>query len=365
MASAAQVRPGSAAVRGRSRTGRDGQQTGLHRAAAGRRRVSSAVSGKEDARQAQIAEMQRARLLAAAARVVDDHGYANATVAHITGRARVSRRTFYELFENCEACLVAVLEDTVACVQGELAGARLERLEWRERMRAGLAAILGFLDSEPALARFCVVQSLRGGPAMLARREQLLATLARAVDEGREAGTERAAAAAPPLTGEGVIGAAVGILYSRLLRGEREPLAALQSQLMALIVLPYLGAAAARREQERPAPAARRLPAQQAAAEDPLAGVPMRLTYRTARVLECVAEQPGANNRAVAERAGIHDQGQVSKLLGRLQRLGLLVNEGLGHVRGEPNAWRLTDTGLRVMGSIAPLVRGNGSRRAA
>ena len=50
----------------------------------------------------------------------------------------------------------------------------------------------------------------------------------------------------------------------------------------------------------------------------------------------------------VADYAGIHDQGQVSKLLARLQRLGLIANAGDGHVRGEPNAWSLTPLGEQV-----------------
>jgi DNA-binding IclR family transcriptional regulator len=74
----------------------------------------------------------------------------------------------------------------------------------------------------------------------------------------------------------------------------------------------------------------------------------MRLTYRTAQVLECIAGEPGISNRVVAERAGISDQGQISKLLARLERLGLLVNCGEGHAKGEPNAWTLTALGLEV-----------------
>ncbi len=74
----------------------------------------------------------------------------------------------------------------------------------------------------------------------------------------------------------------------------------------------------------------------------------IRLTYRTARVLTAIAEYPGASNREVATRAGIVDQGQVSKLLGRLLRLGLIANTGDDTSRGAPNAWRLTELGERV-----------------
>jgi DNA-binding MarR family transcriptional regulator len=77
--------------------------------------------------------------------------------------------------------------------------------------------------------------------------------------------------------------------------------------------------------------------------------VPMRLTYRTARVLECIGEQSGISNRMVADRAGVSDQGQISKLLARLERLGLAANGVVGHAKGEPNAWSLTPLGQKVI----------------
>ncbi len=305
--------------------------------------------------QAQIAEIQRARLLAAAVRAVEELGYTDISVAHITHRARVSRRTFYELFANRDECLAAVFEDLLGQLAGELDAAELERLPWRERVRAGLWMILSFLDREPALARVCVVQSLRGGPAVLERREQILARLAQAIDAGRAEGTR--SAGLTPLTAEGLVGAAFTIVHARLLRGDGTPLTELQGELMGMIVLPYLGAAAARREQRRaaPAPPPKASPdtaATACVAGDPLEGVPMRLTYRTARVLECVAEHPGASNRVLAAHAGIADQGQVSKLLARLERIGLLANAGRGHLKGEPNAWALTSTGEQVARTV-------------
>jgi AcrR family transcriptional regulator len=302
---------------------------------------------------AQIAEIQRTRLLAAAVRTVEELGYGGATVAHITRRARVSRRTFYEIFANREECLAAVLEDVVDRLQAQLGAAGLQALPWRERLRAGLWEILSFLDGEPALARTCVIQALRGDRLVLERRESILTRLALAIDAGR-AHSPRAAEITP-LTAEGLVGAAFAIVHGRLLKGERRPLTDLHGELMAMIVLPYLGAAAARREQIRPAPAAhtkRNAGVRATVVNDPLDGVPMRLTYRTARVLEGIADHPGASNRAVAEHAEISDQGQVSKLLARLERIGLLLNAGEGHLKGEPNAWTLTDRGEQVAHSV-------------
>jgi AcrR family transcriptional regulator/DNA-binding MarR family transcriptional regulator len=327
------------------------------RPGAGGRRVVRIPSRASLPRE-QVAEIQHTRLLAAAVDAIEEHGYPDVTVAQITSRARVSRRTFYELFDSCEGCLAAVIEEILTLVGQELKAADLEGLGWLERVRGGLWVILCFLDREPALARLCVVQAARGGPWVLARREEILTRLAAVLDEGRQQGTR--VGKCSPLTAEGLVSAALGILSARLARREQRPLAGLQGELMGMIVLPYLGAAAARREQARPAPTRlaahppsgpkRRL----AVVHDPLRELPMRLTYRTARVLGSIAAQPGISNREVAEEAGIADQGQVSKLLARLQRLEIVQNTGAGHTKGEPNAWKLTPLGHEVAQRLHP-----------
>jgi hypothetical protein len=223
----------------------------------------------------------------------------------------------------------------------------------------GLFTILSFLDRQPALARVCVVQALRAGPLVLECREAVLAQLAGVVDKGRTGARGEGLTA---VTAEGVVGAVFAIVYSRLSRSDGEPLTGLLGELMAMIVLPYLGPAAARRERSRPAPAVPPVVAASTRADaprstrDPLADVNLRLTHRTARVLEGISELSGRgadpSNRQVATFAGVSDPGQISKLLRRLERLGLLVNTGAGHAKGEPNAWALTSKGQQVTQSI-------------
>jgi AcrR family transcriptional regulator len=310
-----------------------------------------------DTPRVQVEEIQRSRLLVAAAAVIDEVGYEQASVQRITDRARVSRRTFYELFENREECLLALIEEAAGRVRGELAAAGLGGLVWRERVRGGLWVILSFLDGEPVLARVCVVQALHAGPRVLERREQLLARLAGVLDEGRREGTRGQECTL--VTAEGLVGGAFGVVYARLRGGDGRPLTGLLDELMGMIALQYLGQRVARREQRRPAPEPRLAPeggrASVGAEKDPLDEVDMRLTYRTARVLECIAERPLASNRAVAESAGVTDPGQISKLLRRLERLGLAVNTGGGHQSGEPNAWKLTPLGGQVAQRLSVL----------
>jgi AcrR family transcriptional regulator len=335
---------------------------GALRRGADEQRFSARIASRGGLPRAEVAEIQRSRLLIGAVGAIEEYGYAEATVARITARARVSRRTFYELFDDREACLAALIEEVVVLLEHELAGAHLDGLPWCERVRGGLLVILSFFDREPVLARICVVEGLRGGPSVLARREEILARAVALLAEGRNESSR--ASDRNPLIAEGLAGAAFGIVHARLSRGAAGPLSDLLGELMGIIVLPYLGPAAARREQTRPLPAAARgiehcAPALTAGQDDPLQGIPMRLTYRTARVLQGIAEHPGINNRQVAEHAGIQDQGQISKLLARLQRLGLMTNTGEGHAKGEPNAWRLTALG----GQVARRLNMNPSRQ--
>jgi len=73
----------------------------------------------------------------------------------------------------------------------------------------------------------------------------------------------------------------------------------------------------------------------------------MSLGYRSCKVLMVIASQPGASNREVADAAEVSDQGQISKLLARLQLLGLIHDRGEWRL-GERHAWRLTARGKRV-----------------
>ena len=83
--------------------------------------VSSLVASHPDVQPFLNERPQRAKLLEAMVRAVAEKGYEAATVADAVKLARVSRGTFYELFESKEACLAAayragneVLEERVS-----------------------------------------------------------------------------------------------------------------------------------------------------------------------------------------------------------------------------------------------------------
>jgi DNA-binding MarR family transcriptional regulator len=84
-----------------------------------------------------------------------------------------------------------------------------------------------------------------------------------------------------------------------------------------------------------------------------------RLTVRTHLVLTAVAEHAGASNREIAGAAGVKDEGQISKLLARLQDRGLIHNTARA-TAGFPKAWQLTPQGEALLHASRPL-----SERAA
>jgi AcrR family transcriptional regulator len=208
-----------------------------------------------------VAEDQRVRILRAAAVAVDEHGYGAVTVAHITARAKISRRTFYELFVDREQCLLAVMAHIEEQLTSELQAADLDGLSWRERVRMGLWTVLRFFDREPVFARFCVVESARGDDRMASHRAELLARIAGVFAEGaRESVLDGECS---PLVAEGIAGAVVSVLNTRLSSSSRRrgrsgtsPIVVLHGEMMGLIVLPYLGPEVARDERFRPLPTA-------------------------------------------------------------------------------------------------------------
>jgi AcrR family transcriptional regulator len=285
--------------------------------------------------------------------VAGERGAARVSVAHIVTRAGISRRTFYELFEDRDDCFQAAFEYALTRAREGVLSAYMAERSWRERVRAGLTALLVFFDAEPGLGSVLVIDALNAGPVVLQRREELMKALIGVVDLGR--GEGRLGLEHPPLAAEGVVGAVFSVVHERMLarRVQRargtQGLVELVNPLMGMVVMPYLGNAAARRELDRPLPVVRGVKRHYS---NPLGDLDMRLTYRTVRVLVAIAEQPSASNRRVAELAGVSDQGQISKLLTRLEHLGLIENDGEGPVKGEPNAWSLTVRGVEVERAI-------------
>jgi hypothetical protein len=203
--------------------------------------------------------------------------------------------------------------------------------------------LLELFDERPGLARLCVAQALAGPPQVLARRAEVLEQLAWIIDEGREVARRQP----PPLTAVGVVSGVLGVIHARLLEDDGGGLIELLNPLMSFIVMPYLGRAAARIELHRPVRVTA-APAGRNCTPRPLEnGRDTRLTPRTRRVLGAIAARPGLSNSELSVRAGVTDQGQISRLLARLARHGLIESRP----RVVTHSWRLTPEGQEFVAS--------------
>jgi AcrR family transcriptional regulator len=293
----------------------------------------------------EIAGWQRARLIDAAIDVSRERE-GRVTATAIIVRAGVSRKTFYDLFDDTEDCMLAVLDNLVERFEAPLRLAYESQAGWLEGIRAAVALGLRSLDDDRALARIVLLDSLSAGPRILARRGLLLEELAGAITPPQGPG-------APPLP-LATAGGILELLAHRLLSEPLAPLSELYGAIVSVVVLPHEGRHAAAREFALAPPDVPAVPASgegASAARHALHLLRTRLTYRTVRVLDALAVAPGASNRRVAEAAGVADAGQISKLLKRLAALGLAENRGAGQPNGAANSWYLTADGTAIQRS--------------
>lgn len=258
----------------------------------------------------------------------------------------VSREALADHLRHCEATQLDAFEQVLALAVASADAAFRAQDGWVDGVRAALVALLGFFDQEPSLARYLVVHSAQAGPAVQARRRALLDRVAALLDD------ERAPARSypPPLTAHAVASGVLGVLHEQLSQPHPGALVELAGPLMSFTVLPFLGARAARRELRRPT----EVPTPVVGASlDLLQGPGRRLNHhRKIAVLRALAAEPGLNNGELARRAGVKDQGHVSRLLARLARLGLVEDtSGPGRPAGV-KAWRLTAAGEQLEAAL-------------
>jgi AcrR family transcriptional regulator len=288
----------------------------------------------------------RARIIAAAAEIAATRGEEGVTVSRVMELAGVSRQTFYEHFEDRSDCISEVLEEIAALTTARVSAAYANGRAWVERIRAGMLVLLELLDEEPRLAQLCVSRAVAGGLGKLTRRRDLLSDLVPVLEQGRD---HAPAGHRPPAhAATCVIGGTLGMIHARLRGSDQPPLVDLLNPLMGMVVLPYLGEAAALRELSRPQPAA----GAPISTARPLQELELRPTFRAATVLAIIAAEPGLSNADIARRAGIKDRGQTSRLLARLAGLELITTTGRSRGRGSANAWRLTSRGAAVEKSV-------------
>jgi AcrR family transcriptional regulator len=191
-----------------------------------------------------IVHHQRARIVRGLAQEVSEKGYRAVTVADVVRRAGIARNTFYENFSSKEDCFLAAQQYAMSAALAEVVEAAGEVEPWPQRVAVGLAAFLGYIVAEPALARTCMVEALTAGPAAVRCYEESLQAFVSLFKLGR--GVSPRGEELPETLEEALIGGVFWILYQRLTLAEIDRIEELLPELVEFALTPYIGAAAAR-----------------------------------------------------------------------------------------------------------------------
>lgn len=177
---------------------------------------------------------------------VGDIGYDSTSVRSVLDRTGLYRQAFYDNFASKQDCYLQAYDDQLARLDVGMRAAASQHATWRGQLRAGLGALLDFVDSAPRVARALVVEVHPAGEEAVARHTAALARSHVFLDSARE--DPEATEAAPAITAEAVASGIHVVLHSRLAARNRNGFHRLLPELMYIAVLPYYGGEAARRE---------------------------------------------------------------------------------------------------------------------
>jgi AcrR family transcriptional regulator len=191
--------------------------------------------GRNAAPRQVVWESQRERLLEAMADAVAEKGFATVAVADVIERAGVSRKTFYEQFENKTECFLAAYDAGVdlmlETIEDANAAAALDPIA---AARLGTRAYLELLAGNPGFARTFLIEVLAAGPEALQRRtviHERFAALLADIHRGIR-GRIPAIPEPPPHVFRACVGAINELVTDTLLRRGPEHVLELEEQLL-------------------------------------------------------------------------------------------------------------------------------------
>jgi AcrR family transcriptional regulator len=206
--------------------------------------LSQMQPGGHALRREVVVHHQRERILAATVALAAARGYRAVSVAAIVTEAGVSRLKFYENFGSKQNAFLAAfdagLEDLSARVSDACDAAGED---WAARAAAGIGTLVDLLTERPDLARAMIVEAPSLGQALADGPQRTAAALAPLMEGARDVA---GAGELPAATEDSVLDGLYWLLYDALLSGEPQAIAELRPALVEFVLLPFLGAAAAR-----------------------------------------------------------------------------------------------------------------------
>ena len=190
-----------------------------------------------------VRQVQRERMLKAMSEVVARDGYAETTVRKLLAQAGLSRRTYYDLWEDKEDCYLDAYGEIAGQLTARAAAGFGQGDAPRARVRLAVEALVAFCVEEPDAACACIVEGLAAGQKARLERAKLIeaiaATIAPALAELRPDGPN------PELTARATVGGILELLYGPLARRDIAALRRLAEEIGELPILLPMGTSTA------------------------------------------------------------------------------------------------------------------------
>src|ERR1044072_5979631 len=137
--------------------------------------------------QAYVVRSQRERLREAMVRVAAAKGFEATTVDDVIEVAGVTRETFYEMFEDKQACFLEAYDAVIAVLIAHVTSAfePADGEPWPDRIAAGLRGLVELLAAEANIARMAMVEVTAAGDDARERYRAALARFTPFLEEGR------------------------------------------------------------------------------------------------------------------------------------------------------------------------------------
>jgi AcrR family transcriptional regulator len=117
-----------------------------------------------------VRQSQRTRLMDAMAELTAEKGYAAVTIAEIVARGSVAKRTFYEYFEDKEACFKAAGQHLMASVVQAITIPHDPDQNLFRRAESSIRGLVQILAARPAYTRAFVVEFWAAGANLVEAR---------------------------------------------------------------------------------------------------------------------------------------------------------------------------------------------------
>lgn len=204
----------------------------------------SGCRGARDSRQP-YSEQERERLIDAFTKTAAERGYESTTIGAVTEAAGLPRAAFYRHFRDKGQCLTSAYDRFFDRLIEESQDAIDLDDPYPLQVKAAVGAALQFVVDGASFARLFTVEAVSVGPTIMNRYFTAIQRVVVLLRAGREHSPE--AADLPELTERVLVSGVASFVIAALLEQEEARLAEFESQLVEILLLPYLGSTEAQK----------------------------------------------------------------------------------------------------------------------